>query len=355
MNPALHQEITSLGNWTLALGILAGWVIVGVILVHLGLILLRRATARSMNQMENMLVRALPAPAYVLVLICGVMVASHFAPFLAVDEARVLRALDVLLMAAGVYLAASVLGGLLRDLENRYEALKSSHVLFSAILHIGVWILGAMMILENLGVSITPLIASLGVGSLAVALALQPALANLFSGLYILLDKPVRAGDFVQLSSGEEGHVQSVGWHSTQVRLLANNVVVIPNSKLIEGRILNYHLPEKECSVSVQVGVDYASDLRQVERVTIEVGLEAQKEVPGAVKDFTPFIRYHTFADSSINFTVILRTSEFVDHYLLKHEFIKKLHERYRVEGISIPFPIRTLHMAAPAALSKEP
>ena len=98
----------------------------------------------------------------------------------------------------------------------------------------------------------------------------------------------------------------------------------------------------------IDVGVDYASDLAHVERVTIEVGREVMREVNGGVPDFEPFTRYHTFGDSSINFSVILRGKEVVDQYLIKHEFVKRLHARYAQEGISIPFPIRTLASRGP-------
>jgi small-conductance mechanosensitive channel len=93
----------------------------------------------------------------------------------------------------------------------------------------------------------------------------------------------------------------------------------------------------------VEVGVDYSSDLIHVERVVTDVGRTVMTEVAGGVPDFDPFIRYHTFADSSVNFTVILRAQEFVDQYLVKHEFIKRLHARFAGEGIVIPFPIRTI------------
>lgn len=188
-------------------------------------------------------------------------------------------------------------------------------------------------------------------GSLAVALALQSTLANLFSGFYLLLDKPVKAGDFIKLESGEEGYVDAIGWRSTRIRMLANNTIVLPNSKLSETQVLNYYLPEPECAVLVQVGVDYASDLEKVEKVTIEVARGIQKEVEGAVTGFEPFIRYHTFADSSINFTVILRAKEFTANYLMKHEFIKRLHARYLKEGIVIPFPQRTVEFRGTPSL----
>ena len=109
--------------------------------------------------------------------------------------------------------------------------------------------------------------------------------------------------------------------------------------------VTNYYFPEKEMAVLIQVGVSYDSDLKKVERVTIEVGKELMREVPGGVPEFEPFIRYHTFADFSINFTVILRAKEFVDQYLIKHEFVKRLHQRFKKEGIEIPFPIRTVYM----------
>ena len=108
--------------------------------------------------------------------------------------------------------------------------------------------------------------------------------------------------------------------------------------------MLNYYYPEQEMAVLVQVGVHYESDLKHVEKVTIEVGEEVMKEVSGGIPEFKPFIRYHTFNDFSIDFTVILRCKEFVDNYMIKHEFIKRLHPRYAKEGINIPYPIRAVN-----------
>jgi small-conductance mechanosensitive channel len=108
--------------------------------------------------------------------------------------------------------------------------------------------------------------------------------------------------------------------------------------------VVNYYDPAQELSILIEVGVSYDSDLEHVERVTIAVCREVMEEVAGGVIDFEPFIRYHTFDDFSINFTVIVRGQEYVNQYLIKHEFIKRLHRRYNEEGIVIPFPIRTLH-----------
>jgi small-conductance mechanosensitive channel len=122
-------------------------------------------------------------------------------------------------------------------------------------------------------------------------------------------------------------------------------MVVVPNAQLAASRFRNYYQPDRELAALVQVGVSYDSDLEKVERVTIEVARCVMKEVPGGVPTFEPFIRYHTFGDSSIGFTVVLRGREFADQHVLKHQFVKRLSVRFMEEGIEIPFPIRTVLM----------
>ena len=124
-------------------------------------------------------------------------------------------------------------------------------------------------------------------------------------------------------------------------------LAIVPNAQLASAVTANFSLPDPEQAVLVQVGVSYASDLRHVERVTVAVGQAVMPEVEGGVPAFTPFIRYYTFADSSIQFTVILRGRDYVSQFLIKHEFIKRLQERYRHEGIEIPFPMRTVQLRA--------
>lgn len=204
--------------------------------------------------------------------------------------------------------------------------------------------IGILVILNNLGISITPLLTALGIGGLAVALALQDTLSNLFAGFYISLARQIRVGDFIKLESGEEGYVLDIGWRTTRIKMLPNNVVLIPNNKLAQSIMTNYYLPDKEVAVIIPVGVHYNSDLDKVEKITVEVAKEVMADVKGGVPEFEPFIRYHTFADFSINFNVILRVKEVVDQHLIKHEFIKRLHKRYKKEGIVIPYPIRAIN-----------
>jgi len=203
---------------------------------------------------------------------------------------------------------------------------------------------GILVLLNSLGISVTPILATLGVGGLAVALALQDTLSNLFSGFHIIMARQIRVGDYVRLESGEEGYIIDINWRSTKIKMLPNNVVLIPNEKLAKSIVINYYLPDKELAVLIDVSVHYKSDLAKVEKVTCEVGKEVMEKVSGGVEHFEPFIRFHSFKDSGVGFTVILRAKEYVDQYLIKHEFVKRLHARYAKEGIIIPYPILAIN-----------
>jgi small-conductance mechanosensitive channel len=212
---------------------------------------------------------------------------------------------------------------------------------------LGVAILGLFIILQNLNIDITPLITALGIGGLAVALALQDTLGNLFAGVQIILSQQVRARDYVRLASGEEGWVTDVKGRNTTIQTFPDgNLVVVPNSTLASSIVKNYSMPRKALWVKVEVGVSYASDLEAVERVALDVAREALGSVDGGLSDEPPRVRFHTFADSSINFDVLMEVREFTAQGPVRHEFIKRLHRRFNEEGIEIPFPIRTVVMA---------
>ncbi len=234
------------------------------------------------------------------------------------------------------------------NLSTQKMGVLPSTSIFPNITRLAIYVMGLLFILQSLGIAITPLITALGIGGLAVALALQDTLANLFAGLQVLAAKKIKPGDYIQLESGEAGYVEDVTWRYTTIRMLQGNLIIVPNSNISSTIVTNFDLPNNDLAVLINVGVSYASDLQQVEDVTKQVATEVMQTVDGGVPDFEPFIRYNEFSDSSIKFTVILRAKTFVDQYLIKHEFIKRLHEKYGQTGIEIPFPIRTVHLKKP-------
>jgi small-conductance mechanosensitive channel len=213
--------------------------------------------------------------------------------------------------------------------------------------------IAAIVLLGALGVSVAPLLTTLGIGGLAAAFGLRETFANLFAGVQITLSGNIHVGDFVKLETGEEGIIEDIHWRATRVQTLLNHLVVIPNSKLAESIVTNYHLPSKDVAIVVELGVHQASDLERVERVAAEVARSIMKTVPGAVPEFQPLVRFASFKESSIAVNVILRVREFRNHILIRHEFIKALLPAFAREGIVIPSPIRAINVAQERAAAK--
>ncbi|MFH1359650.1 MAG: mechanosensitive ion channel domain-containing protein [Candidatus Omnitrophota bacterium] len=331
------------------------WVTILLIVKKTVFVYIRKIASKTKTQIDDILLQALDFPLSLLIFTSGGAIIERMIPVGA--EAELTRYFLVGFKAATiiaiVLFADKLITGLIRLYSDKVDILKTSSGVASGVVRIIVIGIGILILLDSFGVSITPIIASLGVGSLAVALALQPTLENFFSGIQLVIDKPIQVGQFIKLETGEEGYVQKIGWRSSWIRMLPNNVVVLPNKILVNAKIINYYYPSTDLAVLIQVGVHYESDLEHVERVTIEVGREVMKEVTGGIPEFEPFIRYHTFDDFSINFTVILRAKEFVDNYLIKHEFIKRLHKRYAKKGIVIPYPIRAVNYDQEKAFEK--
>jgi small-conductance mechanosensitive channel len=244
---------------------------------------------------------------------------------------------SIVIMCLTLMVAHLGSGYLKHRLGKTSENFASTSILATTI-DLAVYAMGILILLESFGVSISPLITALGVGGLATALALQDTLANLFSGINTLVSKQIKMGDFVKLSTGEEGHVVDMNWRNTTIKNPNENMTVVPNQKIASSIITNYAQPFAECFISIPVGVGYGSDLDQVERIAVEVAKEILQETEGGVKDFEPFVRYISFAQSSINFNVVLRVQTVTDQHLIRHGLIKKIYARYQQEGITISF-----------------
>lgn len=237
---------------------------------------------------------------------------------------------------------ARTLGGFIDMQVARSKDLPKT-TLLSVIGNAIVYAMGILVILQYYGISIAPILTALGVGGMAVALALQETLSNIFSGLHLILSKQLRIGDYIRLTTGDEGRVTDITWRFTTIIPAGDgNTIVIPNQKIASATISNYSLPRKDIIIKIPIGVAYDSDLDQVERVTLEVASAVMNEVDSMI-DLEPSVRFQNFGESSIEFTVILHSSNFDHQFLLKHEFIKALTRRYREEGIVIPYPVRTI------------
>jgi len=256
------------------------------------------------------------------------------------------KAIHIIIILSITIAVSNLAGKVFRDYVKQTNLPIPTTGLAYGILKGTILILGLLIILSVLGISITPLITALGVGGLAVALALQDTLANLFAGIHILMERSIRVGDFIKLESGQEGYVEDITWRTTRIKMLPNNMVVIPNSKLSQSIVTNYYLPEKRMALLIQIGVSYSSDPEKVEKILVEEAKKAVGQVQGLLGDPEPSVRFIPgFGASSLDFTLICQVQEFADQYLVQHELRKRILKRFRDEGIEIPFPQRTVHI----------
>ena len=240
-------------------------------------------------------------------------------------------------------------------------AIKLSHTgsasqttLLDTIIKVVIYASGILIVLQEYGISVAPILTAMGVGGMAIALGLQEKLANIFSGLQLILSKQMRVNDYIKLSTGDEGRVTDINWRFTTITPASDgSVVVIPNKTIASSITTNYSMPRNDIVITVPIGVSYDSDLDHVEQVTLEVAREVMMKIDGYQPNFddkgadrnplAPTVRFHTFGDSSIDFNTFLHSTQFKTQFVLKHEFIKAITRRYREEGIDIPFPIRTV------------
>jgi small-conductance mechanosensitive channel len=320
------------------LGLVVGLIVRRTVVARLG-----KVAEGTRSVTDDIVLSAVRGPVVLWFLIGGLYAAIQITTLPQRVAVLIQQLLLILVIFSITWAIARVVAALVENGARRAPETLPGATLVTNLARVTVLAIGILVILQTLGISIAPIITALGIGGLAVALALQDTLANLFAGVHILASRQLRPGDYVKLDSGEEGYVVDVTWRQTTIRQLPNNIIIVPNKQIASSITTNYHLPDQQLSFLVPVGVHYGSDLGHVERVTIEVARETLQTVEGGVPDWEPFSRYSAFGDSSINFNVILRGQEYVCQYLLRHEFIKRLHRRFDQEGIVIPFPIRTV------------
>jgi small-conductance mechanosensitive channel len=296
---------------------------------------------------DQIIMRALRHKITVSGLLLGIAIALNFIPWVSTtgELEAAHKALLVGFLIILIMLTSDIVGSLL--LSPQWTETHPALSIVDTLVRAAIYVVGAIIILQQVfGYNLSPALAALGVAGLAVSLALQATLTDLIAGIQIIAARQIRPGEYVRLSTGEEGYVTDIGWRTTTIRELSNNVIIVPNSKMTSTILVNFSLPDtSSMAVLLDVGVAFDSDLEKVERVTIEVAKEVLASVPGGVTDADPFIRYNAIGDSRINFTVILRGKHYTDQYLIKHEFIRRLMKRYREEHIQIPFPIGTVQV----------
>lgn len=255
----------------------------------------------------------------------------------------VTRLVTVGLIVAGTLVAMQVASRLLRRSMAAHEAVPTTSIFINVVRGV-ILVLGFLAILAVFDISITPILTALGVGGLAVALALQDTLSNLFAGLQIVATRQIRPGDYVLLQTGQEGTVTDIAWRTTTLRAPSESLVIVPNSVLGQAIVTNFQSQLTALPAGVEFSVPLGSDLSLVERVAAEVAAAVMRDAaPEGVELPEPSVRFKAFGEASVVCAAVLFAPLYGDQVPFRSAFIKALHERFAAEGLAFAVPKRVV------------
>ena len=311
--------------------------------------LAQRLSHHTETELDDLVFRAVRRPVSLIIMVLGAYLAVVIPTDLTTGQQHVVNALFT---AAAILSALVLITRLMSVFLDWYisrlsvdQRSASAHILpiLRKVAVFVVYAIGVMLMLDALGISIGPLIASLSLGGLAVALAIQPTLANVFAGTYVATENVISPGDYIELEGGIAGYVIEVSLRSTRIRTWENQLVVIPNSRLAETIVTNYSEPTPPINVYLTCRVSYSSDLARVESVARDVMSRVLEESPYAVKDYGSYFAFDTFGESNLDFWLFVQAKDRLASFELRSELINALHRRFDEEGIVISYPVRSI------------
>jgi small-conductance mechanosensitive channel len=207
-----------------------------------------------------------------------------------------------------------------------------------------IWFIALMLILSEFKIDITPMLAGAGIGAIALALAAQEIISNFLGGAIITMDKPFKVGDRIKYDT-YFGDVISIGPRSTRIKTLDFQIVTIPNAKLTSNVVLNYAMPDVKMKVRIPFSVAYGSDIKRVKQILLELAYEAAEKTTWVITDPAPSVYFLEFGDSSLNGQLILYTNNYDNVWDVQDYINIRIDERFKEEGIEIPFRQVDIHM----------
>ncbi len=343
----LDQEFygNSLYNWLISLGILIGSFILVKILYWIFSNVFKRITSKTKTNIDDVLLDKLEKPLTYLVLIGGYWIAIHFLKFndtissVLENVAYLALVLDITTIFSRIFdaLVSEVIMPLSEKSESSFDN-QLIPVIQKGVRSI-IWVLGIIIGLDNIGFDITAMIAGLGIGGLALALAAQDSVKNIFAGIMIFLDKPFRLNDRIQIN-GHDGSVEEVGLRSTRIRTLEGRIVTIPNCTFTDNSVINV-TSQPALKVKLNLGLTYDTNEEQMQNA-INILEEIVKDQPQIKDDFAA--GFNGFGDFSLNILFIYYVKP-EGHWLDTQTLVnKEILRRFNKEGLEFAFPTQTIY-----------
>jgi len=328
--------------------VIAFWIGSYVITIIIGLI--GKTTSKTKTNLDDNIIEAVKLPIRYLAIILGLFFASKNFEFSWQWKDHTYGFPDIFFILIALLIAYSV-SRMLRVLFDWYGETKQgantnqTMFIFSRkVSSVLVYLIAITIILGQFNVQIGPLLAGLGVAGLAIALGLKTTLENLFSALFLVVDKSINIGDWIQLEDGTKAYIEDISWRSVRIRTISGNTVIVPNAVFVGQQISSYDYPISSFFTSVKLGVSYDTDLEKAEYVAMQAAEKVIKDENIKEQDNNPTIRYKLFGESAIEFSVILKIDQVKDEGRIQHSLIKELHKQFRENNIEIPFPQMVIH-----------
>jgi MscS family membrane protein len=347
---------------TIAAAIILGTILVAFLVRIILKVVAHRVARRTKTEIDDIVIEAVSKPLFYLILVGGLELELRY---LARAFPEVASEVFVFLHGVKFTLGAVVAGWLVIRLANGSIRWYGHHIaqktetrideefipIIDRIVKLVVFILVLMSILSHFQVDIKGLVAVLGVGSLAIALAAQDTLANMIAGFILMLDRPFRVGDRIALADGRRVDVHEIGLRSTKFLTFDNTLIIIPNAEISKMTINNISYPAPRLRVRVDVGAAYGSDIDKVKAALVE----AAAGHPAILSDPAPNANLVKMGESTIDFSLFAHVAEYQDEWAAGNEIRERILKIFEREKIEIPYPHRTVHVVAAEKEQKTP
>jgi len=328
--------------WLTSIIFLASGIFTGALIEFILLDRFKKIADRTKWEGDEVIVKAMRGLTFIWFALVGIYFSVLNAPLSAflIEHGKKITLVSLILISTIFF--SKLIVGFVKVYTDKVSGKFPVTSIFSNITKVIIYSVGLLVMLQSLGISITPILTALGVGGLAVALALQDTLSNLFAGFHILASKSIRPGDYVKLQTGEEGYIHDINWRVTSIKA-PDHLIVIPNAKVSSSIVLNYYLPEQKTILRIPMSVHYDSDLKKVEDVTMKFAKDFILRTDGCSKDDEPALRFQKFEENGILLSVIIKVNEYDLQFKVRHEFIKQLHALFKLESIAFAHPVRNV------------
>src|SRR3989338_5466628 len=342
----LLNKITA-NNYIHSLIILAIFFAVSQLFVFISQKIILRLTKKTKTDIDDLIVAKTSKPISLILLLVGVRLAiiphKIRADILDIVEHVIVSLILVIVTYIAIVVFNIIISSWGRKFASKTESKIDDEVvnLFQKFARIILSFIGLIFILDIWGVKVGPLLASLGIAGLAVAFALQSTLGNIFGGISLIIDKSITVDDFIKLDDGTQGFVTDIGLRSTKVKSPDGDLIILPNGKLADSKIYNYHKPLPITRVTVEFGVKYGSDVEKVKKIA----LNEIKSLNLALKAPEPQAILDELGDFALKFKIFFWVSSIEKKIEAKEAALTAIYNALDKNKIGIPFPTRTIYL----------